>query len=105
MDVRLFLQTVLPAGAVSHAVGGSFLEPDVHEIAVVHSTWLEILRPDATGRLQRVARRDCRGRVRSVESIRLSGDDRDALVIAADSGAVVVLRCVCGAFYIPSRGD
>ena len=53
---------------------------------------LELLRPDAAGRLQTVLSTDVFGLIRALLSFRLFGTDTDYLVIASDSGRLTIVR-------------
>ncbi|PJF18011.1 hypothetical protein PSACC_02150 [Paramicrosporidium saccamoebae] len=62
-------------------------------VAIRGTTWIELLRLDATtGRLTTVHRQNCFCTLRSLATLRMTGDKRDYLVLGTDSGRLVVLE-------------
>lgn len=80
------------------ATAGNFSAPRSGEIAVSRGRVIELLRPDAAGRLRSVCVTDVFGLVRSMSPFRLQGSSRDYLVVGSDSGRIVVLQ------FNPERG-
>lgn len=56
-----------------HAISGSFSEPKTQEIIVARGKVLELLRPDANGKIDIVLSWECFGIVRSLATFRLVG--------------------------------
>ncbi len=69
---------------------------------MARGTALELLRPDASGRLQTIVSTDVFGLVRSLAPLRLTGQTTDYLVVGSDSGKLVVLqyRAASNAFVV-----
>lgn len=60
---------------------------------ICHHGSIELLRPDnQSGKLRSIAYHDCFGVIRSLQSFRLAGQQRDYCVISSDSGRVCVLE-------------
>ena len=68
------------------------------EIAVARGSTLDLLRPDPeTGRLRTLLSVDVFGVIRSLAQFRLTGANKDYLVVGSDSGRLVILE------YSPDR--
>ncbi|CAN6237656.1 unnamed protein product [Urochloa humidicola] len=68
------------------------------EIAVARGRTLDLLRPDPeTGRLRTLLSVDVFGAIRSLAPFRLTGANKDYLVVGSDSGRLVILE------YNPDR--
>lgn len=87
----LYNVTLQRGGNVQSAIYGSFSAPKVHEIVVSRTKALELLRPDANGKLQVIAATEVFGKIRSLCPFRLPGSSRDHIVIGSDSGRIVIL--------------
>jgi splicing factor 3B subunit 3 len=75
-------------------VYGNFSAPKAQEIVAARGDVLELLRPDATGRLAVAASVAVHGTLRALAPFRLTGAPRDCLVVGSDSGRIVVLEVV-----------
>ncbi|QDZ20127.1 subunit 3 of splicing factor 3B [Chloropicon primus] len=87
----LYNVTLQRGGNVQAAIYGSFSGPKVHEIVVSRTKVLELLRPDANGKLQVIASTEVFGKIRSLCPFRLPGSNRDHIVVGSDSGRIVIL--------------
>ena len=88
----LYNLTLQPAGAVTGAAYGNFSGAKAHEVVVARGKTLELLRPDEQGRVQSVCSVEVFGCVRSLAPLRLTGGEKDQLVVGSDSGRIVVLE-------------
>jgi splicing factor 3B subunit 3 len=52
---------------------------------------MELYRPDEAGKLQMIASQEVFGIIRSVAAFRLTGNNRDYVVVGSDSGRIVIL--------------
>ncbi|KAF4690876.1 Splicing factor 3B subunit 3 [Perkinsus olseni] len=84
--------TLSKTSAVTCAVYGNFSAPKAQEIVVAKGSTLELLRPDDQNRLQTVISINCFGLIRSLETFRLVGANRDYLLVGSDSGRMVILE-------------
>jgi splicing factor 3B subunit 3 len=72
---------------------GNFSKPKVNEIVMAKGKVLEMVRPDdLTGKLNLVSRQEVFGLIRHIETFRLLGMARDFLVVASDSGRIIILE-------------
>jgi hypothetical protein len=55
-DMFLYNVTLQRPGAVTQAVAGSFSAPKTHEIVAARGDYLELLRPDDSGKVETVHR-------------------------------------------------
>ena len=55
------------------------------QVVVSHGKVIELLRPDASGKVQSICSMECFGLVRSMVSFRLPGANKDFLVLGSDS--------------------
>ena len=88
----LYNLTRPPAGAVTGAAYGNFSGAKAHEVVVARGKTLELLRPDEQGRVQSVCSVEVFGCVRSLAPLRLTGGEKDQLVVGSDSARIVVLE-------------
>lgn len=89
---KLYQLTLQRASAITHAVYGNFSAPKAQEIVVARYKTLELLRPDDSGKVQSILSQDVFGVVRAVYPFRLTGASRDYIVVASDSGRIVILE-------------
>lgn len=92
--MHLYNLTVLPPSAITCTTVGSFTGTRQQDICVCRGgTRLELLRPDAsTGKLSSVVTSDVFGTIRSLTSFRLTGSNKDYIIIGSDSGRIVVVE-------------
>ncbi|EER01053.1 spliceosomal protein sap, putative [Perkinsus marinus ATCC 50983] len=89
---HFYNMTLSKTSAVTCAVYGNFSAPKAQEIVVARGSTLELLRPDEQNRLQTVISVNCFGLIRSLETFRLVGANRDYLLVGSDSGRIVILE-------------
>lgn len=85
--MHLYCKTLQKASGITSAVYGNFSGPKQQEIVVARGKILELLRPDDNGKVQMVHSTEVFGLIRSVATFRLTGGNRDYLVVGSDSGA------------------
>ena len=90
--MHLYSLTLQRASGVTAAVYGSFSAPKKQEIVVAKGGVLELLRPDDNGKVQTVASVEVFGEVRALSCFRLTGGSVDYIVVASDSGRLVILE-------------
>ncbi|KAH8863280.1 Splicing factor 3B subunit 3 [Schistosoma japonicum] len=94
----LYNITLQRATGITHAVHGNFSGTKQQEIAVARGKIIELLKPDPnTGKVYTLLTCEAFGIVRSFMPFRLTGSNKDYLIVGSDSGRVVVLE------YIPSK--
>ncbi|GFE54728.1 splicing factor 3b subunit [Babesia ovis] len=91
MPVFFHLTLQKPTG-ITQAVQGNFSAPKAQEIVVVRSHTIELLSPDESGKLRSLCVCEVFGIVRVVSTFRLTGTQRDYLVVGSDSGRLVILE-------------
>ncbi|CAH0482135.1 unnamed protein product [Peronospora belbahrii] len=90
--MHLLNLTLQPPTGVHLSVYGNFTSPQAHEFIVVRGDLLELIRPDEAGRLETLFSTQVFGVIRSLQSFRLTGGERDYLVIGSDSGKLIVVE-------------
>lgn len=53
---------------------------------------LELLRPDESGKMQTIVATEVFGQIRALVPFRLTGGNRDYIVVGSDSGRIVILE-------------
>ena len=61
----------------------------MQQVAVSHGKVIELLRPDASGKVQSICSMECFGLIRSMVSFRLPDANKDFLVLGSDSVSVI----------------
>ncbi|KAL6126564.1 hypothetical protein ACLB2K_074611 [Fragaria x ananassa] len=79
-----------PTGIVC-AIHGNFSGDKTQEIAVARGKVLDLLRPDATGKIHTLLSVEIFGAIRSLAPFRLTGSGKDYIVVGSDSGRIVIL--------------
>ena len=74
------------------AIYGNFSGPKAQEVVVSRGKVLELLRPDESGKMQTILSTEIFGQIRSLLPFRLTGGNRDYIVVGSDSGRVVILE-------------
>eukprot|EP00877_Chromochloris_zofingiensis_P000800 jgi/Chrzof1/10720/Cz05g09290.t1 len=74
------------------AIYGNFSAPKAQEIVVSRGKILELLRPNESGKLQPIVSTDVFGCIRALAAFRLTGAQRDYIIIGSDSGRIVILE-------------
>ena len=90
--MHLYHLTIQHATGVKQAIPGSFSAEGAHEILMNHGGVLSLyeLRED-TGEINCKYTKEAFSTVRDIMPFRMLGDSRDLLVVASDSGRIVVL--------------
>lgn len=89
----LYSLTLQPAGGIHKALYGSFSSSKAQEIAVSRGKILEIYRcNDQTRSLEIVYNTEIFGMIRSMCTFRMTGANKDLLVVGSDSGKIVFLK-------------
>ena len=92
--LHMYALTLQRASGVTGAVFGNFSAPRQQEIAVARGKILELCRPDDNGKVLTVVASEVFGTIRSIATFRLTGGNRDYLVVGSDSGRIVILEFV-----------
>ncbi|CAH7667624.1 CPSF A subunit region-domain-containing protein [Phakopsora pachyrhizi] len=92
--MHLYNLTILPPSAITCATVGSFSGTRQQDICICRGgTRLELIRPDAsTGKLTSIVTSDAFGTIRSLTSFRLTGGNKDYIILGSDSGRIVVVE-------------
>ncbi|CRG96985.1 splicing factor 3B subunit 3, putative [Plasmodium gallinaceum] len=88
----LYHLTLQKPTAITRAVYGNFSGPRAHEIIVAKGQVLELLRADKQGKLNLIVSKDIFGIIRCISTFRLTGSNKDYIVIGSDSGRLVILE-------------
>lgn len=88
----LYSLTLQQATGVVCAINGSFVGGKTQEIVVARGKTLELLRPDDAGKIQTLHSVDVFGAIRSLAQFRLTGSQKDYVVVGSDSGRIVILE-------------
>ncbi|CAJ2631057.1 unnamed protein product [Trifolium pratense] len=79
-----------PTGIIC-AINGNFSGGKGQEIVVARGKALDLLRPDDNGRIQTILSVEVFGAIRSLAQFRLTGAQKDFIVVGSDSGRIVIL--------------
>lgn len=74
------------------AINGNFSGSKSQEIVVARGKILDLVRPDDNGKLQTLLSVEIFGAIRSLAQFRLTGAQKDYIVVGSDSGRIVVLE-------------
>lgn len=80
-----------PTGIVC-ATNGNFIGGKSQEIVVARGKVLDLLRPDDSGKIQTILSVEVFGAIRSLAQFRLTGSQKDYIVVGSDSGRIVILE-------------
>lgn len=80
-----------PTGIVC-AINGNFSGGKAQEIVVARGKVLDLLRPDESGKIQTLLSVEIFGAIRSLAQFRLTGSQKDYIVVGSDSGRIVILE-------------
>eukprot|EP00434_Breviolum_minutum_P041055 symbB.v1.2.036514.t1/scaffold5029.1/size31658/1 len=89
---KLYHLTLQRSSAITHAIYGNFSAPKAQEIVCARYKTLELLRPDDSGKVQSILSVEIFGVIRALNPFRLTGASRDYIVVASDSGRIVILE-------------
>ena len=90
--MHLYSLTLQRSSAITAAVCGNFSAPKSQEVVVARGKLLELLRPDENGKVQTVHATEVFGIIRSMSVFRLTGGNRDYVVIGSDSGKIAIVE-------------
>ncbi|XP_010939835.1 spliceosome-associated protein 130 A [Elaeis guineensis] len=88
----LYSLTLQRATGVVCAINGSFVGGKTQEIVVARGKTLDLLRPDDAGKIQTLHSVEVFGAIRSLAQFRLTGSQKDYVVVGSDSGRIVILE-------------
>ena len=89
----LYHLTLQPASGITHAVHGNFSGSKLQEIVVSRGKILELLKPDPnTGKVHTLLSTEIFGVIRSLMAFRLTGGNKDYVIIGSDSGRISILE-------------
>jgi len=91
--MHLYNITLQRASGITHAVQGNFSGSRSQELVVSRGRSLELMRPDPnTGKVHTQLTTDIFGIVRSLMSFRLTGGNKDYVIVGSDSGRIAILE-------------
>ena len=90
----LYGLTLQTTTRVHLAIYGNFSGAKAQEVVVSKGKVLELLRPDDNGRVQTIVSTEVFGEIRSLLPVRLTGGQKDYIVVGSDSGRIVILEYV-----------
>ncbi|KAE8717986.1 Splicing factor 3B subunit 3 [Hibiscus syriacus] len=88
----LYNLTLQQATGIVSAINGNFSGGKIQEIVVARGKILSLLRPDELGKLQTLHSVEIFGCIRSLAQFRLTGAQKDYIVVGSDSGRIVILE-------------
>ncbi|KAJ6322844.1 hypothetical protein OIU77_012646 [Salix suchowensis] len=88
----LYSLTLQRATGIVSAINGNFSGGKAQEIVVARGKVLDLLRPDENGKIQTVLSVEIFGAIRSLAQFRLTGAQKDYIVVGSDSGRIVILE-------------
>ncbi|PIA41588.1 hypothetical protein AQUCO_02200198v1 [Aquilegia coerulea] len=88
----LYSLTLQQATGIVCATNGNFIGGKSQEIVVARGKVLDLLRPDENGKLQTILSVEVFGAIRSLSHFRLTGSQKDYIVVGSDSGRIVILE-------------
>ena len=88
----LYSLTLQQATGIVCATYGNFTGGKTQEIVVARGKVLDLLRPDDNGKLQTLLSVEIFGAIRSLAQFRLTGSQKDYIVVGSDSGRIVILE-------------
>ncbi|KAJ0975372.1 hypothetical protein J5N97_017337 [Dioscorea zingiberensis] len=88
----LYSLTLQQATGVVCATNGNFVGGKTQEIVVARGKTLDLIRPDDAGKIQTLHSVDVFGAIRSLAQFRLTGSQKDYVVVGSDSGRIVILE-------------
>ncbi|GAV77061.1 CPSF_A domain-containing protein/MMS1_N domain-containing protein [Cephalotus follicularis] len=88
----LYSLTLQQATGIVSAINGNFSGGKSQEIVVARGKVLDLLRPDESGKVQTLLSTEIFGAIRSLAQFRLTGSQKDYIVVGSDSGRIVILE-------------
>ena len=93
LNMYLYNLTLQRATGITHSVHGNFSGAKLQEIVVSRGKILELMRPDPnTGKVHTLLTVEVFGVIRSLMSFRLTGGNKDYIIVGSDSGRIVILE-------------
>ncbi|BBG97918.1 Cleavage and polyadenylation specificity factor A subunit protein, partial [Prunus dulcis] len=84
--------TLQRATGIVCAINGNFSGGKAQEIVVARGKVLDLIRPDENGKIQTLLSVEIFGVIRSLAQFRLTGSQKDYIVVGSDSGRIVILE-------------
>lgn len=88
----LYSLTLQRATGIVSAINGNFSGGKTQEIVVARGKVLDLIRPDDSGKIQTLLSVEIFGAIRSLAQFRLTGSQKDYIVVGSDSGRIVILE-------------
>ncbi|PQM39832.1 splicing factor 3B subunit 3-like [Prunus yedoensis var. nudiflora] len=88
----LYSLTLQRATGIVCAINGNFSGGKAQEIVVARGKVLDLIRPDENGKIQTLLSVEIFGVIRSLAQFRLTGSQKDYIVVGSDSGRIVILE-------------
>ncbi|KAF6148902.1 hypothetical protein GIB67_014273 [Kingdonia uniflora] len=88
----LYSLTLQQATGIVCAINGNFIGTKSQEIVVARGKVLDLLRPDENGKIQTILSVEIFGSIRSLAQFRLTGSQKDYIVVGSDSGRIIILE-------------
>lgn len=88
----LYNLTLQDSTGILSAINGNFSGTKTQEILVARGKSLSLLRPDDSGKLQTLLSIQIFGAIRSLAHFRLTGSQKDFIIVGSDSGRIVILE-------------
>ncbi|KAG6600076.1 Spliceosome-associated protein 130 B, partial [Cucurbita argyrosperma subsp. sororia] len=88
----LYNLTLQRATGIVSAINGNFSGGKTQEIVVARGKVLDLIRPDDSGKIQTLLSVEIFGAIRSLAQFRLTGSQKDYIVVGSDSGRIVILE-------------
>lgn len=88
----LYSLTLQRQTGILSAINGNFSGGKIQEIVVARGKVLDLLRPDENGKIQTLLSVEIFGAIRSLAQFRLTGAQKDYIVVGSDSGRIVILE-------------
>ncbi|XP_020576179.1 LOW QUALITY PROTEIN: splicing factor 3B subunit 3-like [Phalaenopsis equestris] len=88
----LYSLTLQQATGVVCAINGNFIGGKTQEIVVARGKTLDLLRPDEAGKIQTLHSVEVFGAIRCLAHFRLTGSQKDYVVVGSDSGRIVIME-------------
>ncbi|PKA61181.1 DNA damage-binding protein 1b [Apostasia shenzhenica] len=88
----LYSLTLQQATGIVCAINGNFVGGKSQEIVVARGKNLDLLRPDEAGKIQTLHSVEVFGAIRCLAHFRLTGSQKDYVVVGSDSGRIVIME-------------
>ncbi|KAG0471556.1 hypothetical protein HPP92_016102 [Vanilla planifolia] len=88
----LYSLTLQQATGIVCAINGNFVGGKAQEIVVARGKSLDLLRPDEAGKIQTLHSVEVFGAIRCLAHFRLTGSQKDYVVVGSDSGRIVIME-------------